>query len=80
MIKQVRNSLTVHDNWWTLKFDNFSKLQNVISDSAPTLERHYGALVVAPNYRASLWRIAYKNLYVIHSKTIILVLPVNWQI
>ena len=33
MIKQVPNSLTVHDNSWTLKFDNFPEFQNVISDS-----------------------------------------------
>ena len=47
MIKQVHNSLTVHDNSWTLKFYNFSDFQDVISDSAhptPTLEGHYEAL------------------------------------
>ena len=33
IIKQVHNSLTVNDNSWTLKFDNFSEFQNVISDS-----------------------------------------------
>ena len=36
-------------NTWTLKFDNFSELQNVISDSLPspppvTHDRHYDAL------------------------------------
>ena len=45
MIKQVQNSLTVHDNSWTLEFDNFFDFQNVISDSPPfTPERHYDAL------------------------------------
>ena len=34
MIKQEYNLLTVHDNSWTLKFDKFSELQNVISDSS----------------------------------------------
>ena len=33
MIKQVHNSLTIQDNLWTLKFDNFSEFYNVISDS-----------------------------------------------
>ena len=27
--------MTVHDNLWTLKFDNFSEFQNVISDNPP---------------------------------------------
>ena len=36
MIKQVHNSLTVHDNSWNLKFDNFSEFQNVISDNPPS--------------------------------------------
>ena len=46
MIKQIYNSLTVHDNSWTLKFDNFSEFQNVISDSSPTPppELHYDEL------------------------------------
>ena len=44
MIKQVHNSLTVDDNSWTLKFDNFSELQNVITDNPPTSQRHYHAL------------------------------------
>ena len=30
----VHNSLTVHDNSWALKFDNFSEFQNVIGDSS----------------------------------------------
>ena len=34
MIKQVPNSLTVHDDSWTLKFDNFPEFQNAISDSS----------------------------------------------
>ena len=28
----VHNSLTVYDNSWALKFDNFSEFQNAISD------------------------------------------------
>ena len=32
-MKQVQNSLTVHDNSSTLKFDKFSDFQNIISDS-----------------------------------------------
>ena len=31
---RVHNSLTVDDNLWTLKFDNFPEFQNVISDSS----------------------------------------------
>ena len=34
MIKQVHNLLTVHDNLWTLKLDNFSELKNVIGDNS----------------------------------------------
>ena len=34
----------VNGNWWTLKFDNFSYFQNVISNNPNTRERHYGAL------------------------------------
>ena len=33
---QVYNSLTVHDNLWILKFDNFYEFQNVISDALRT--------------------------------------------
>ena len=33
MIKQVHNSLTVHENSRALKFDHFSEFQNVIGDS-----------------------------------------------
>ena len=33
IIIQTISSLTVHDNLWTLKFDNFSEFQNVIRDS-----------------------------------------------
>ena len=33
MIKRAHNSLSVHGNSWTLKFDNFSLFQNVINDS-----------------------------------------------
>ena len=40
MIKQVHNSLTVHENLWILKFDNFSELQNVISDNPPPPSSH----------------------------------------
>ena len=32
---QVHNLLTVHNNSWALKFDNFSEFQNVIKDSPP---------------------------------------------
>ena len=39
---RVQNSLTVHDNSWALKIDNFSEFQNVISDSA-NHQRHYDA-------------------------------------
>ena len=45
--------MTVHDNLWTLKFDNFSEFQNVISDSPP-------------HPPTSLSRIAYENRYVTH--------------
>ena len=44
MIKQVNNSMAVHDSSWTLKFDNFTDFPNVISDRPPTPERHYDAL------------------------------------
>ena len=30
---RVHNSLTVHDNLWALKFDNFSEFQNIASES-----------------------------------------------
>ena len=33
MIEKVDNSLTVHDNSWTLRFDNSSEFQGIISDS-----------------------------------------------
>ena len=33
MIKKVHNSLSVHENLWTLKFDNFSEVQKAISDN-----------------------------------------------
>ena len=33
VVRQIYNPLTVHDSSWTLKFDNFSEFQNVISDS-----------------------------------------------
>ena len=46
IIKQVRNSLSVHDNSWTLKFNNISEFQNVISGYPQ---------------RASLWLIVYEN-------------------
>ena len=48
---QLHNSMTVHDNSWALKFDNFSEFQNVISDRppspaspSPSHKRHYNAL------------------------------------
>ena len=44
MIRQVLNSLTVHDNSRTFKFDNFSEFKNVISDSLSAPKRHYDAL------------------------------------
>ena len=31
---RAHNSLTVHDNSWALKFDNFFEFQNVISDTS----------------------------------------------
>ena len=37
MIKQGHNSLAIHGNLWTLKFDNFSDCWNLISDSLVTL-------------------------------------------
>ena len=55
MIKQVHNSLTVHDNLWTLKFDNFSEFHNVINDSSPSPERHYDAL----RTKIDMWLIPY---------------------
>ena len=39
MIRKVQNSLTVHGNSRTLKFDNFSEFRSVISDSQ---ESDYG--------------------------------------
>ena len=51
MIKQVHDSLTVHENSQVLKIDNFSELQNVISPPLP------------PQPPASLCRIVYKNIY-----------------
>ena len=33
MIKQVHNALAVHNNSRTLKFDDFSEIQNFISDN-----------------------------------------------
>ena len=56
MIKQVRNSVTVYDSSWTLRFDNFSEFQNVISDNTPSN---------APP-PALLWRIEYENRYETH--------------
>ena len=50
---RVHNSLTVHDNLWALKFDNFSEFQNVMSDTQRP-----------PS--ASLWRYAYENRYATH--------------
>ena len=46
MIKQVHNALTVHDNSWALKLDNFSEFQNFISDNPHPVhsKRHYDAL------------------------------------
>ena len=34
----------LNENSWTLKFDNFSHFQNVISNNTSTCERHYDAL------------------------------------
>ena len=51
MIKQVHDSLTVHENSQVLKIDTFSELQNVISPPLP------------PQPPASLCRIVYKNIY-----------------
>ena len=47
MIKQVHNSLTVHDSSRALKFDDFFEFRNLISDSpppSPTPKHHYDAL------------------------------------
>ena len=60
IIKQVHNSLTVHDNSWTLKFDNFSEFQNFISDSP----QHRSSF--SPSPRASLWPTVYEKRYVTH--------------
>ena len=62
MIKQALNSLTVHGNLWTLKIDNFSEFQNVISDNPtpPPPSRHP---------RTLFSRIAHKNRYVTHPFT-----------
>ena len=38
--KRIHNSLTVYDNSWALKFDNFSEFQNVISDSPSVIMTH----------------------------------------
>ena len=66
MIKQVHNLLTVHDNLWTLKLDNFSELKNVIGDNRrlllPTAQRHYRALRTRKNARHfELWRFSVLN-------------------
>ena len=58
MIRQVLNSLTVHDNSWTLKFDNFSEFKNVISDSLSSPKRHYDAL----RTKIDMW-LTLKNTY-----------------
>ena len=42
MIKQAYYSLTILGNSCTLEFDNFSKFQNIVSDSV--LERRYDAM------------------------------------
>ena len=47
MTKQAHSLLAIHDNTWTLKFENFSEFQNVIIDKPmlpTTRERHYDAL------------------------------------
>ena len=49
--------MTVHENLWTLKFDNFSESQNVISDNPPPLPLHP---------LTSLSRTAYESRYVTH--------------
>ena len=54
MIKQVHDSLTVHENSQVLKIDNFSEIQNVISPPP---------FPPSPQPPASLWRIVYKNIY-----------------
>ena len=41
IIIQTISSLTVHDNFWALKFDSFSKFQNVINDSRPAPPPHH---------------------------------------
>ena len=53
----MHNSLTVHDNLWTLKFDKFSEFQNVISDN----------LSPPPHPRTSLLRTASEKRYVTHA-------------
>ena len=41
----MKMKFVVNDNSWTLKFDNFSHFQNVISNNPPlTRERHYDVL------------------------------------
>ena len=45
-------NFVVNDNWWTLKFDNFSHFQNVIINNLK---------------QVLLWRIAYENQNVTHS-------------
>ena len=48
----------VNDKSWTLKFDNFSHFQNVISNNNPPTPQP----LLQP--QASLWRITYENRYV----------------
>ena len=44
MIKQVHNSLTVHDSSRALKFDDFFEFRNLISDSPPPLPHPQASL------------------------------------
>ena len=55
---RAHNSLTVHDNSWALKFDNFCEFQNVISDSTPSRP--------LPHPPVSLWHFVYENRHVTH--------------
>ena len=54
--RQIYNSLTVHENSWTLKSEGFINFKT--------------SLVIAPHPpshpRASLWRTAYENCFVTH--------------
>ena len=73
---QVHNLLTVHNNSWALKFDNFSEFQNVIKDSPPPLnpQCYYDTLCtnidiwLTPNKVRDVFRTVIKYIWCSFSK------------